>query len=315
MKFFFKHFNLQLFAEGGAGGAGDGSGAAAGAAPAAQADTSLANSQDAKNPLSHVVYGKPVAEEATQQPGGTEAGAPETHDREAEFKALIKGDYKEQYGNAVKAAVDARFKSTQEVVDKYNKAAPLFEMLAKKYGADAGDIDSIVSAVENDDSLYEHEALESGMTVQQLKEVKKMQRENADLKAQMEQQKMKEQSEQIFNRWIQESDEAKKLYPQLDLRTELNNPQFASLLRANIPVQTAYEVIHKDEIIPKAMQFAVKETERKITNSVIAGGRRPAESAASGASSAVVKTDVSQLTAADRREIERRVARGERISF
>ena len=312
MKTLLRHINLQLFAEGGAGGAGDGggSGEGTGAAPAV---SSPASSGNAKNPLANVVYGKPVAD---AQPAADEtAKAPEGKDKDAEFKALIKGDYRDQYGAAVKAAVDARFKSTQEVVDKYNKAAPLFEALGAKYGADASNIDALLKAVSEDDSYFEQEALDRGMSVEQLKAIKNMERENAELRAQMNAQNKRAQADQLYNRWMEEADKTKQIYPNFDLEAELQNQQFANLLQSNIDVQTAYEVIHKDEIIPQAMKFAVQETERKLTNNIAARGKRPAESATSSASSAVVKTDVTKLTAADRREIERRVARGERISF
>ena len=55
--------------------------------------------------------------------------------------------------------------------------------------------------------------------------------------------------------------------------------------------------------------------EQKLTNKIIAQGQRPTENGISSQSATVVKSDVSQLTKADRDEIRRRVARGEKISF
>ena len=313
MKHFFD-FNLQLFAEGGAGGGAEG-GAAEGSA---QADSGVAAPQtNSKNPLAHVQYGKPDSgntnSEGTHDPEGNAVNTAPNLD--AEFKDLVKGKYKEQYGAAVKSAVDARFKSTQETVDRYNKASPLFDMLASKYGTEAGDIDALVKAVEEDDSYYESEAFEKGMSVSQLREVKKFERENAALRAQIEESQQRQAADQIFSKWMGEAENVKTIYPSFDFQSELQNAQFQSLLKSGIPVQTAYEVIHKDEIIPHAMQIAVNETARKITNSIKSGTRRPAEGATGNSSAAVVKTDPSKLTYADRREIERRVARGERIVF
>ena len=74
-------------------------------------------------------------------------------------------------------------------------------------------------------------------------------------------------------------------------------------------------MIHKDEIIPAAMQFTAKAVEQKLTNKIIANGARPAENGNSSQGASVTKSDVSQLTKADRAEIARRVARGEKISF
>ena len=107
----------------------------------------------------------------------------------------------------------------------------------------------------------------------------------------------------------------KSVYPSFDLRAELQNPRFTDLLRNNVDVRTAYEVIHKDEIIPAAMQFTARTVEQKLTNKVIANGARPVENGNSSQSATVVKSDVSQLSKADIAEINRRVARGEKIKF
>ena len=83
------------------------------------------------------------------------------------------------------------------------------------------------------------------------------------------------------------------------------------------PVQMLnhYEVIHKDEIIPVAMQYAAKEVESKVVNSIMAGGKRPSENGSNSQASALHKSDVSKLDKADMAEVARRVARGEKITF
>jgi hypothetical protein len=114
---------------------------------------------------------------------------------------------------------------------------------------------------------------------------------------------------------MQESDATKAVYPSFDLQTEMQNPRFTELLRNNVDVRTAYEVLHKDEIIPAAMQFTAKAVEQKLTNKIIANGARPVENGNSSQGATVVKSDVSQLSKADRAEIIRRVQRGEKIKF
>jgi len=63
------------------------------------------------------------------------------------------------------------------------------------------------------------------------------------------------------------------------------------------------------------MQYTAQQVEQKVANSVRAGQRRPAEAAMGGNGGVVHKSDVSKLTKADIEEINRRVARGERITF
>ena len=304
--YFIPMLSLQLFAEGaGDGGTAEGQGVTEAAA--------LPQTKGAKsNPLADVKYGiqeesAPAAEVQTEtvaQP-----------DRDAEFEKLIKGKYKDQYDARVQNTIQQRLKGQKDIVDKFNALNPTLETLAKKYGVDAGDIEALNKAIQEDDSYYEQEALEKGITVQQLKEIKKIERENADLKAQMEEAQRQENGKKLYAAWMQQADEAKKVYPSFDLRAEMENPKFLDLLRSNIDVRTAYEVLHKDEIIPAAMQFTAQTVESKIAKSIASNGARPSENGMSSQSAAVVKSDVSQLSKADRAEIIRRVQRGEKIRF
>jgi hypothetical protein len=211
--------------------------------------------------------------------------------------------------------VQKRLKSTKETVDKYNALTPTLEILAKKYGVDSSDIAALNKAIEEDDSYFEEEALEKGITVEQLKEYRKMEKENAELKRHLDEQNRKENAKKIYAQWAEQAESAKQVYPSFDFRAEMQNPKFVDLLRSNIDVRTAYEVVHKDDIIAGAMQFTAKTVEQKIANKIIAGGARPAENGNSSQGASVSKSDVSTLTAADRAEIARRVARGEKISF
>ena len=301
--------NLQLFADGGAAaGAGEGGTAEGQGVTEAAA---LPQTKGAKNPLANVKYG--IQEEAPAAEVQTETVA--QPDRNAEFEKLIKGEYKDLYDAKVQDTIQKRLKGTKETVDKFNALTPTLEALYKKYGVDAGDIEGLNNAISEDDSYYEQEALEKGMTVQQLKEIKKMERENAELKAQMEEAQRQENGKKLYAQWMQQADEAKKIYPSFDLKAEMNNPQFVSLLRSNIDVRTAYEVTHKDEIISGAMQFTAQTVESKLAKKIASNGARPTENGMASQSAAVVKSDVSQLSKADRAEIIRRVQRGEKIRF
>ena len=304
--------NLQLFAEGtsGAGAAGDGGTAAGEGVTAAAA---LPQKKGVKNnPLANVKYG---IQEETAPAAGEQIPTVEQPDRNAEFEKLIKGEYKDLYDAKMQDTIRKRLKSSQETVDKYNALLPMLETMASKYGVNADDIDGLKKAVEEDDAYYEEEALKEGISVQKLKAIKKMERENAELHRQMQEQKTQENANKLYAAWMQQGEDTKAVYPSFDLRTEMENPRFVDLLRSNVDVRTAYEVLHKDEIIPAAMQFTAKTVEQKLTQKIIAGGARPAENGMSPQGAAVVKSDVSQLSKADRAEIIRRVQRGEKIRF
>ena len=238
-----------------------------------------------------------------------------TEDRTARFEELIKGEFKDLYDARVQETIQKRLKGNEATVQKYNALAPVLDLLAGKYGVKADDIEGLSKAIEEDETFYEDEALEKGLTVEQVKSIRKMERENAQLRAEMAQQRNRQMADAQYAEWMQQAEQVKGVYPSFDFQAELQNEQFRNLLRSNVPIQTAYEVIHKDEIIPAAMQFTAQKVSEKVANNIRAGMNRPTEGAMGNRSSVVVKSDVSQLTKADRDEIDRRVARGERVVF
>ena len=313
-KYLFPKLDLQLFAEGGAG-AGDG-GTGAEGAQGVTAAAALPQTKGAKaNPLADVKYGIQEGEGNVPAAEGqkTETATP---NREAAFEALIKGEYKDLYDARIQDTIQKRLKGSKETVDKYNALTPTLELLARKYGVkDAGDIEALNKAINDDDTYFEEEALEKGITVEQLKEIKKMERENAELRRQMQEQKTQENANKLYATWMEQAEAAKQVYPSFDLKAEMGNPKFVDLLKSNIDVRTAYEVVHKDDIISGAMQFTAQQVEKKLANKIMAGGNRPSENGMSSQGAAVVKSDVSQLSKEDRAEIIRRVQRGEKIRF
>lgn len=311
--------SLQLFAEGAGGtGAGAGDGGTAQGSGVTEAAAGLQKGVKG-NPLANVKYGiqedsAPAAEVQTESAA--------KQDRNAMFEQMIKGEYKDLYDARVQDTVQKRLKGHKEIVDKYHALEPVLEILGRKHGVDASDITALVNAIEADDTYYEDEAMEKGLTVQQLKKFNqlengfnRLERENTDLRAQIEESQRQEQGKKLYAAWAQQAEDTKKMYPSFDLRAEMNDPRFTDLLKSNIDVRTAYEVLHKDEIIPAAMQYTAQTVESKLAKKIASNGARPAENGMASQSAALVKSDVSQLTKEDRAEIIRRVQRGEIIRF
>lgn len=286
---FLMTLDLQLFAEG-AGDGGTGSEGATGATGTAAVSQTTITDAD-----------------------GTTAT---TVDRNAEFEKLIRGEYKDLYDAKMQDTIQKRLKGQKETVEKYEALAPTLETLAKKYGVDASDINALNKAIEEDDAYYEEEALEKGITVEQLKQFKKMERENAELKKLRDEKNAKDAAEKKVATWMEESKQVKAIYPQFDLRSEMQNPKFVDLLRVpGVDVRTAYELTHKDEIIAGAMQFTAKTVEKKIADKIAANGARPTENGLNSQSASLTKSDVSQLSKAEILDIQRRVARGEKVDL
>lgn len=302
--------NLQLFAEGGAP-SGDGGGEGTGVtAQAAAVQTKGAKS----NPLANVVYGKQKesAPAAEVQKDAAPKEEPKV-DLDAEFEELIKGKYKDQYGKRVQNTVQQRLKGAKETEDRLTAMNPLMDLLSARYGVKADDTEGLIKALEGDDAFFEQAAQEHNMEAKEYREMLQLKGENNRWRTQQEKQFQQEQVNKQYAAWEQQAEEARKLYPNLDLNVESQNPQFRSLLMSGIDVKTAYKVLHDDEITTQLLQHQAKEVEQKLSNKIAAGNARPAENGASGQSAAVVKTDPSKWTKADREEVRRRAARGERI--
>lgn len=287
--------NLQLFAEGAGAGAGGSEGSGANGEVAAFQGTGV-NAQAAAEQTMDVNV-----------------------DRNAEFEKLIKGEYKEQFDARMQDTIKQRLKGTKETVDKYNSLAPTLELLSQRYGVDVGNIEALNKAIEEDNSFYEDEALRLGIPVDELKKMRKMERENEMLRKERDERKAVEHAAreraQKYSKWVAEEAEAKKVYPNLSLDEEAKNPKFFNLINAGVDVKTAFEVVHRDEMIPTAMQFASERATQKVANSIRANGARPVENGNAAQSATVSKTDPSKLSSSEFEEIRRRVRAGEKITF
>ncbi len=304
--------DLQLFAEGAA--AGDGGTAEGTNAGVTEAVAALREKGRKNNPLAGVKYG---IQDEEEEPPVAEAEQKETAapDREKAFEDLIKGEYKDLYDRRVRDAIEKRFRGERENAERLKALAPTMEMLEKKYGVKAGDLEALNRAIEEDTGYYEDEAARTGIPVEQLKQMRHMEKENQQLRQTMDELRARENAERVYREWLEQEKATQQIYPQFSLEAELTDNQFVRLLRSGVDVKTAYEVLHKDEIIPAAMQYAAKTAERKVVNKIRANGARPVENGVQDQSASLVKQDVSQLTKADRDEIIRRVERGEKIRF
>lgn len=307
--------NLQLFGEGGDGGA---PGAAEGGAAEAAVSQVAAGKKTSSNPLANVQYGIQEGKEAEADAAQVVTPEETPPDRKKEFEKLIKGEYKEQYDERVQAVLNKRFKTQGLLEERQRQMAPIMDILAQKYGVDTTDgidYEKLRQAIYDDDTYYEEEALQKGIPVAALKEMKRMERENTEFKQAMAERQREDANHKAYESLLKQSDEVKKLYPGFDLATEMDNQNFARLIAANVDARTAYEVVHRDEIQPAMAQYVAQRTAQKIAQNIQSGNTRPTENGAATSGGIVAKTDVSKLTREDRAEIMRRVAKGERIKF
>ena len=295
---------LQLFADGGA--EGNAAGIEAGATEGGAAP------QSGDLPVTFLDEGT----QAKEVPAAEEQKAPETPDLDAEFDALIKkdGKFADIYKKRVEKVVKGRLKDSKEQAETLQKSQRVMQKLAQVYGVDPADFEAVEKAIDSDDNLYTQAAMDADMSVEAYKELMRTKAENAVYKKAQEEQLRQERIDETYRKWISDSEEVKKVYPNFDLETELQNPVFNGLLRNGFPVQNAYESAHIQELMTSAMQAGVSVAERKIANNVAANQARPEENAGSRNSTATVKRDVASLTPEELDEIDR-MSRKRRITL
>ena len=229
--------------------------------------------------ISLMLFGEeeaPAAVESAPDPG-------------AEFDRLIEGDYREQY--------EAKTKPLRESADKYAALTPVLTELEKRYGLSSGDTAGLQEALSKE--ARDREAAQAD-------------RENARQQWQAQQQS---RAQAIREQWEAQAEQAKQIYPGLDLRAELRDPRFQALLCADVDVATAYQVVHLNEILPAAMAYTAKAVEGKLAGALTAASTRPGENGGGGQGAAAPKLDASKMGKAEFQALCRRIAGGEKISF
>ena len=236
-------------------------------------------------------------------------------DRRKAFQELVNGEYKDIYTEETQRIIDRRFREARNLEERAAKQQPVIDMLMQRYKIADGDLGKLAAAVENDNAYWSEAAEEAGMSVEQYKQFQKLQRENLALRQAQRQRQSQQAAQQQLQKWYGEAEQMKTDYPDFDLGTESKNPQFISMLKAGVPVQHAYEVIHMDEIKAGVAQSTARQTEKQVVDGIRAKGNRPAENGTSSQSAFTVKDDPHKWTKQDRAEVARRVARGETIKL
>ena len=222
-----------------------------------------------------------------------------------------------EYNKQMQAVVQSRLRSAKGAEESLGKLAPALELLARKHGQDPANIDygALAKSISDDDSYYEDKALEMGVSVETAKRIDQQEREQVEQQRTLEQQKFR----QHIMKLEQQGEAMKKVFPNFDLRTELQNPAFARMTSPNvgISVEDAYYAVHRNEIQAASMQVAAQKTAQKISNAIQAGSRRPDENGTSGQAASVTTFSHKQMSPQQRAELKKQIyaaaARGEKL--
>lgn len=309
---YIKWLNLQLFAEGGDGG-GEG---AATTGDIGAADAGQNRLRELGVPESKIR--KRANKPTTTLPEGAVRKAPEQaaaaapeETKPAETKSRMTWDEIKadpEYNAEMQKMMQERVKKSKEAEETLSKAAPLLSVLAKKYGQDGENIDydALIQAVYKDDGNFEDQALAEGKPVEAVRQ---------QAYQTLEQQKIQRHIQSLE----QQGEALKQMFPNFDLRKELQNPAFARMTSPSvgISVEDAYYAIHRKEIQQAAMQVTAQKTAQKISNSIQAGQRRPEEHGTSGQAASVATFDYRNASKEQREALKKAIrdakARGEKL--
>ena len=327
---YIKWLDLQLFADGGDGG---GDGAATGETNAADAGQSrllelgVPADKIRKSRASKAAPTLPegAVRKAPQQVAAATPSTEETKPEEEETKPArmtwdeIKAD--PEYNAEMQKMMQERVRKSKEAETNLAKLTPMLEVLARKHNLDMEklDYDALAKAVSDEDSYYEEKALEMGVSIETAKKIDQSERDTARRQKEEAQTLEQQKIQRHIQNLEQQGEALKQMFPNFDLRTELQNPAFARMTSPSvgISVEDAYHAIHRKEIQQAAMQVTAQKTAQKISNSIQAGQRRPDEHGTSGQAASVNKFDYAKASKQEREAIKKAIrdaaARGEKL--
>jgi len=324
-----KWLNLQLFAGEGAGDGG-GEGATTGESNADAGhqrllELGVPEAKIRKNrayKLNTPTANPAAKQEQAQEPQQEQAAAAENPTEENTTGSPARMSWDEimadpEYNKQMQAVVQSRLRSAKGAEDTLGKLTPALEVLARKHGQDPANIDydALAKAISDDESYYEDKALEMGVSVETAKRIDQQERDTARQQREQERTLEQQKFQQHIVKLEQQGEEMKKVFPNFDLRTELQNPVFARMTSPNvgISVQDAYYAVHRNEIQTAAMQVTAQKTAQKISNAIQSGSRRPHENGTSGQAPSVTTFDYRSMSPEQRKSLKDRIRSGEKI--
>lgn len=324
----------------GAGSAGEGGGQASGVDATAAAEQRLremgvpegkakqrASKFASRMPSAEAPKATNVATAATSDSTPTEEGKDTNVPTTRMSWDDIKRDpeYKRAYDNDMQRAIMARVKAekakSQPASEALAAMTPAIELMARKYGLDAKNMDykALAEAISNDDAYYEQKALEMGTSVETARRFEQLEREVERYKEAENITIQQQANRNYIMRLDQQAQAMKVMFPGFDLRTELQNPAFKRLVdpKIGLSVEDAYYTVHRKEIEAAQMQVAAQKTAEKISNAIQSGSKRPDESGSSSQAPSVSMFDYRKASPKQREDFKKSLrekwAKGEKV--
>lgn len=299
--------NLQLFAEGGDGGDGGAPASAEGTGE----DSNLARIPDRAKDLYRKAVEANKPKEANQ-PKAEQAKPSETPKEDNKpthipFADLIKSDeYKEEHKAYMDKTISDRLKKYKGIEESNAKMNDMLASVAIKYGIDANSddyLDALSDAINKDDSYIESYAYEHDLSTDEARRSLEMQRKIEAFEAEKRAREEFEAQQAQIQILLQNAERTKAQYPDFDLDTEMQNPNFRNMCAVTGGDTTAaYWAIHHDELMQKKGMQTAQVISQQLANTVAANKSRPIENGLSSQAATITQTDFSNMSLADVRK-------------
>ena len=256
-----------------------------------------------------------------EEKGDGKAKTPE--ERRAAFRELMGVEYKDLAEEMMQRATNEaarRLEASPEMND-------LMAALGEVYGTDAADLKQLAAAIRNgnvkDDAYYERLAMEKGVSTKTARELDKLESQNRQL---TEQQQLIQQMErqraqqariaQMQAQWDKEAEALKAQYPFFDKAEVLANPEIEKLmLEQQLSMTNAFRLAYFDRIQDARDAATAQQVEQGVVNRMQQRNARPGENGTRPGGAVQTKIDVAHMSRREAEELEKRVARGEIITF
>lgn len=289
---------LQLFAEGGdggasAGGEGSSTGAETGGkdpfanAPKKARDLFKKMQSEAKGDITSAEI--KASDEGTPT---TKEETPPTQEKKLSFKDLIASEeYKADYERHIQKAVKDRTKRHDTEMGEVNE---ILALVGQKYGLDTASETfraDLTKAIQDDDSVYEKYAEEHDVPIEEAKNIVNLKQQLDRANRQAEERRMMDEDAKVINALRTSAEQTKLKYPEFDLDTAIQDPQFRQLTKAwGGNTTMAYESLNHSAIVQEAQRRAAAEAKQAVANSVRSNLSRPAEGGISSSTNTATDT-------------------------
>lgn len=220
--------------------------------------------------------------------------------KDAEFDALIEGEYKQQFSKKVQKILKARLREVKAMRETADKNAQIVSSLMEKLNLTDKDTEKLERKIDSNMEQERTQAL-----------LRRLIAENNLLKRNREEEQRKAQMKSRAEVWRNQAKETKEAYPAFDFEKELKNPEFVRLIRVGVSVKNAYEVTNLKSIL----EDTSKNAEKMVVSTIRSKGTRPVENGSDASGGILLSSNVSKLNKKQRAELAKRAAKGEKIEF